>query len=57
MRTTLIAIISYLFGDVVNPVYLFIGLYALSFVGLYFFWKWKKFTPFEGENLRESRHF
>jgi len=42
MRTTLIAIISYLFGDIVNPFYLFIGLYALSFVGLYFFWKWKK---------------
>jgi len=42
MRTTLIFIISYIFGDVVNPVYLFILLYALSFVGLYFFWKWKK---------------
>ena len=47
MRTTLIFIISYFFGDVVNPVYLFITLYALSFVGVYFFWKWKKQNPNE----------
>ena len=42
MRTTLILIISYIFGDLVNPFYLFIFLYGLSFVGLYFFWRWKK---------------
>jgi len=42
MRTTLIFIISYIFGDVVNPIYLFIALYTLSFIGLYLFWKWKK---------------
>ena len=42
MRTTLILIITYLFGDVVNPYYLFISLYVLSFIGIYFFWKKKK---------------
>ena len=42
MRTTLILITSYLFGDVINPIYLSIFLYGLSAVGLYFFWKWKK---------------
>ena len=42
MRTALIAIISYFFGDIVNPIYLFVGLYALSALGLYFFWKWNK---------------
>ncbi len=42
MRTTLILIITYFFGDKVNPVILFITLYIISFIGLYFFWKWKK---------------
>ena len=42
MRTTLILIITYFFGDVVNPYYLFISLYVLSFIGVYFFWKKKK---------------
>ena len=42
MRTTLILIITYLFGDVVNPYYLFPILYILSFIGVYFYWKKKK---------------
>jgi len=42
MRTTLILFITYLFGDAVNPYYLFASLYILSFLGIYFFWKKKK---------------
>ena len=42
MRTTLILLITYLFGDVVNPVYLFVSLYALSFLALYIFYKKRK---------------
>ena len=42
MRTTLIFIISYLFGDFVNPYYLFIALYLLSFLGVFLYWKKKK---------------
>ena len=42
MRTATSLLIAYLFGDKVNPIYIFIGMYALSGVGIYFFWKWKK---------------
>jgi len=42
MRTALSLTLAYLFGDEVNPIYIFIGVYVLSGVGLYFFWKWKK---------------
>jgi len=42
MRTTLILLITYLFGDIVNPYYLFAFLYALSFLGVYLFWKKKR---------------
>ena len=42
MRTTLILIITYLFGDAVNPYYLFPLLYALSFLGVYIYWKKKR---------------
>jgi hypothetical protein len=37
LRTGLSLLIAYLFGDKVNPIYIFIGVYALSGVGLYFF--------------------
>jgi len=46
MRTTLIFIISYLLGDVVNPYYLFIVLYALSFLVVYYILKKKKLNYF-----------
>jgi len=42
LRTGLSLLIAWLFGDKVNPIYIFIGMYALSGVGIYFFWKWKK---------------
>ena len=42
MRTATRLFIAWLFGDKVNPIYIFIGVYALFGVGLYFFWKWKK---------------
>ena len=42
MRTALSLLIAYLFGDKVNPIYIFIGMYILTGVGIYFFWKWKK---------------
>ena len=42
MRTGLSLLIAWLFGDKVNPIYIFIGMYALSGVVIYFFWKWKK---------------
>ena len=42
MRTALSLLLAYLFGDKVNPIYIFIGMYALSGVGIYYFWKWKK---------------
>ena len=47
MRTTLILIITYIFGDKVNPVYLIPALYILSFIIIYIFRKkiiglWKK---------------
>ena len=54
MRTTLIIIISYLFGDVVNPIYLGIGLYILSGIGLYFFWRWKK-KQRKNNNYKDSK--
>ena len=42
MRSATSFFLAWLFGDKVNPIYIFIGVYALSGIGLYFFWKWKK---------------
>ena len=42
MRTSLILLITWLFGDAVNPYYLFPLLYGLSFLAIYLFWKKKK---------------
>ena len=42
MRTATSLLIAWLFGDKVNPIYVFIGVYILFGVGIYFFWKRKK---------------
>jgi hypothetical protein len=39
MRTTLALIITYIFGDTVNPYYLFPALWIISFLIIYLFRK------------------
>ena len=42
MRSATSFFLAWLFGDKVNPIYIFIGVYITFSVLIYFFWKWKR---------------
>ena len=42
MKTLTILLLSYFFGDKINPIYTIIGLNIVIFAGLYFYWKKNK---------------